>query len=136
MAIDHRIDLYIADKSAVPFSWSENNCMSFVVEYIADHRLPLEWFLGHNTAKACFREYRAKAKHIGYDTLADVFDTILTPELTFYPRDGFIAARPVDDLFKYAYGLCYKGRVYFFSDQDRGLIATDPECSDMYWSAP
>lgn len=127
---------YLQTKKDLPFSWKDNNCLSFVVEYV-NLSYPLfevDWFLGHDTAQGCYRAYRKKCKELGYKNIVDAFDDNLDAEITLYPRPGFVVAKPVEGLVGYAFGIHSNGLNHFLTD--KGLVSLQPEPKDLYWSIP
>jgi len=106
--------------------------MSFVVGYLDLKELPVDWFLGHSDAKSCYKAYKKKAKEIEFESLADVFDTVLQREITLHPKSGSIVARRVGGLFGHLYGIHYNGFNLFLTEE-AGLRAFDIEHSDIYW---
>lgn len=123
---------YLQQKIAQPFSWRDNNCMSFVVEYLDLPELPVAWFLGHDTPQRCLAAYRRKAREIGYDSLSDVFDDILGRDLTLHPKPGSVVGRNVGGAFGTAFGLHWRGLHYFLTEE-QGLVTFDPQHDDVYW---
>jgi hypothetical protein len=124
---------YIKQHDGVPFSWANNNCMSFVMGYLDLEIAPVSWFVGHENAKSCYKEYKKKAKQIGYESLTDVFDSFLQREITLHPRTGFVVAKPIGGLFGHLYGIHFMGFNLFLTEES-GLQPFDVEHSDMYWS--
>ena len=126
------IEDYLNSKKDTKFSWTENNCLSFVVEYLDLDELPLEWFLGHDNEVQCYRAYKKKLRELRYSDIVDAFDDILQAEVTLWPRDGFIVATPASGLVGKVFGLHYKNR-NFFLDVD-GLKSIPVSPHDLYWS--
>jgi hypothetical protein len=106
--------------------------MSFVVGYLRLPELPEKWFLGHRNARACLVAYRRRAKEIGYDDLASVFDAALLRVETLHPRPGYVVGRPVGGDFGMLYGLHWMGYHYFLTDT-AGLQKFEPDHADVYW---
>lgn len=135
MAEHERLKTYLDSKVAAPFSWRDNNCMSFVIAYLGLPDLPVTWFLGHDTPRACYAAYLRRAKETGYGGLSDAFDHLLQREITLHPRTGYVVARANTGRFKGSYGLHWMGQHYFLTET-RGLQPFDPEHADVYWSVP
>lgn len=128
---------YIDSKINVPFSWGSNNCLSFVIEYLNGtgfKELPLAWFVGHPDAKSCYRAYKKHARELRYKDIVEAFDDLLYPEITLYPRDGFVVVKPYGDLIGYSCSVHYGGYNYFLDEL--GLTRQEPEPKDLYWSIP
>lgn len=125
---------YIARVSQNSFSWESNNCMSFVVGYLNMRDIPVEWFLGHKDAKSCYKAYLLKSREVGYDSLQDLFDGLLEPMVTLYPKDGYVVATRDVSKFGYAYGLHCGGVDYFLTESNICSFDTKPE--NIYWKKP
>jgi alpha-N-acetylglucosamine transferase len=108
--------------------------MSFVVEYLDLDQLPVKWFLGHKDSNSCYKAYIKKAREINYVSLQDVFDDLLEPVETLYPKDGMVVATKDGSRFGYAYGLHFGGMDYFMTEE--GLCPFDIKPDNIYWKKP
>ena len=135
MAVHQRLKAYLDQKAREPFSWRDNNCKSFVVEYLDLPELPVAWFRGHDTPRACFMAYTRKAEELGCLNLSDMFDDLLVRQTTLFPHSGYVVGRPLGGAFGLGYGLHWMGYNYFLTDK-AGLQPFDPAHADVYWSVP
>lgn len=126
---------YLDTKRDQPFSWESNNCLSFVVDYLHEcgfRDLCPSWFKGYKDGKSCYVAYRKTCRKMGYKDVVEGFDDLLWPEITLYPRDGFVVVRPGGDLIGYTCGVHYQGHNFFIAEN--GLIGVEPLPKDLYWS--
>lgn len=135
MAEHQRIEAYISAQRGKPFTWAENNCMSFVVDYLQRPELPAALFRGYDTPQDCFRAYAKAAREMNYAGLVDAFDALLRPEMTLHPRDGFVVGRPTASAFGHLFGLHWRNGNWFLTEET-GLVPTLPQNDDLYWSVP
>lgn len=122
---------YLNSHEGVDFSWSDNNCLSFVSGY---HKgvFPKDWVEGYSTTREAVVAYRKNLKAYGYEDILDAMDDILEPCLTLHPKDGLVVAKKTDSVMGYVFGLTYMGVGWFLSEDS--LIALDVEYTDRFWN--
>jgi|13_taG_2_1085334.scaffolds.fasta_scaffold14667_3 hypothetical protein len=130
-----RVRQYLVDNMYRSFSWSSNNCMSFVsaaLEVQGYKPLPDTWYKGYTTSKEAYMAYRDNLRLYGYSDIIEAMDNIRTREVTLHPRDGLIVAKKSEDVMGYAFGVVYAGRCFHLGQE--GMLVSDLDVSDMYWS--
>lgn len=125
---------YISRQSTRPFDWSDNNCMGFVSGALVAQGydpLPINWREGYATPSAALRRYRRLLRDLQHQHVTAAFDDRFERVFTLHPTDGLIAARRIESVMGWVFGVTFRGGVVYLTEQ--GIVTVDPSADDIFW---
>lgn len=128
---------YLLSVARMPFKWGDHDCLTFANNCVKIQRgkgFACEWVGGYKSAIGAARKYAAQKKaHPTYESIIDVADDRLTPEMTLHPRNGYIVARESNSVgLGCIFGVVLNGESLFVGK--KGIERLPHQIDERYWS--
>jgi len=132
---------YIKEKTSVPFSWGQHDCLTFAAGciFVQTGKKPLEDMLGeYDCPVTAMLHARKSIKQMNYSPdvlIIDALDNRLNRLDVQYPPRGSITARKVNQKFSvtgWMLGVTLRRHSGFLGPNE--MIFVEREPADLYWS--